>query len=61
MLTGCLLGKRARQLRFNGQSRFLLVHGCCVEFHSETAFGTRSILSLAIAKLHRKTGSKFVP
>ena len=36
ILTGCLLGKWARQLRFNGQFRFCLrVHGCCVEFHNE--------------------------
>ena len=55
------VGKRARQLRFNGQFRFLLVHGSCVEFHNETAFGTRSLRSLAIAKLHRKNGANFVP
>ena len=61
MVTGCLLGKRTRQLRFNCPFRFLLVHGSCVEFHNETACGTLSLLSLAVAKLHRKTGAKFVP
>ena len=62
ILTGCLLGKWARQLRFNGQFSFCLrVHGCCVEFHDGTVLGTQSLPSLVFAKLDRKTEAKFLP
>jgi len=66
ILTGCLLGKWARQLLCNGQFRFCLrVRGCCVEFHNGTVLGTQSLLSLVlrswIGKLRSSSSPKSVP
>ena len=62
ILTGCLLGKWAKQLRFNGQFRFCLrVHRCCVEFHNGSVLVMQSLPSLVCAKLDRKTEAKFLP
>ena len=66
ILTGCLLGKWARQLRFNGQFRFCLrVHGCCVEFRNGTVLGRnhffRWFLRSWIGKLRPSSSPKSVP